>query len=171
MDACERQYSGSVVGTTGNGGHLRMLCLTSEFLIQIRDFWGETASEKRVVFCPTPWDRVIEVKAEGLVRGGHGRRVFLGVEFFPGGSDGKESSCNVGDLGSIPGLQDPLEEGMATHSSIFAWRIPMDRGAWQAIPMGLQRVGHNWNDLAHTHLSYIIFIIYNTFYNYVLILW
>ena len=26
---------------------------------------------------------------------------------------------------------DPLEEGMATHSSIFAWRIPMDRGAWQ----------------------------------------
>ena len=26
----------------------------------------------------------------------------------------------------------PLEEGMATHSSTFAWRIPMDRGAWQA---------------------------------------
>ena len=30
------------------------------------------------------------------------------------------------------GQEDPLEEGMATHSSIFAWRIPMDRGAWQA---------------------------------------
>ena len=30
------------------------------------------------------------------------------------------------------GWEDPLEEGMATHSSIFAWRIPMDRGAWQA---------------------------------------
>ena len=29
------------------------------------------------------------------------------------------------------GQEDPLEEGMATHSSIFAWRIPMDRGAWQ----------------------------------------
>ena len=28
----------------------------------------------------------------------------------------------------------PLEEGMATHSSILAWRIPMDRGAWKAIP-------------------------------------
>ena len=36
MDACERQYSGNVVGTIGNGGHLRMLCLTSELLIQIR---------------------------------------------------------------------------------------------------------------------------------------
>ena len=31
------------------------------------------------------------------------------------------------------GWEDPLEEGMATYSSILAWRIPMDRGAWQAI--------------------------------------
>ena len=30
------------------------------------------------------------------------------------------------------GWEDPLEEGMATHSSILAWRIPMDRGLWQA---------------------------------------
>ena len=29
------------------------------------------------------------------------------------------------------GLEDPLEEGMATHSSILTWRIPMDRGAWR----------------------------------------
>ena len=79
---------------------------------------------------------------------------------FPGGSAGKESTCNVGDPGSIPGLgrsagdgigyplqyswaslvaqlvknlpavvgdlgwEDPLEEGLATHSSILAWRIP-----------------------------------------------
>ena len=31
------------------------------------------------------------------------------------------------------GWEDPLEEGMATHSSILAWKIPMDRGAWQAL--------------------------------------
>ena len=31
----------------------------------------------------------------------------------------------------ILGWENPLEEGMATHSSILAWRIPMDRGAWQ----------------------------------------
>ena len=30
------------------------------------------------------------------------------------------------------GWEDPMEEGIATHSSILAWRIPMDRGAWQA---------------------------------------
>ena len=39
--------------------------------------------------------------------------------------------------------EDPLEECMATHSSILAWRIPMDRGAWQAIVHGSQRVGHD----------------------------
>ena len=43
---------------------------------------------------------------------------------FPGGSDGKESACNAGDLGLIPGQEDPLEKEMATHSSILAWRIP-----------------------------------------------
>ena len=60
---------------------------------------------------------------------------------FPGGSDGKESACNAGDLGLIPGLgwEDPLEEGMATHSSILAWRIPMDRGAWQATAHGVAK--------------------------------
>ena len=41
------------------------------------------------------------------------------------------------------GWEDPLTEGMATHSSILAWRIPMDRGALQATVMGLQRVGCN----------------------------
>ena len=35
--------------------------------------------------------------------------------------------------------EDPLEEGIATHSSILAWRIPMDRGAWQAAVYGLHR--------------------------------
>ena len=49
---------------------------------------------------------------------------------FPGGS--KESACSAGDLGWIPGWEDLLEEGMATHSSILTWRIPMDRGAWWA---------------------------------------
>jgi len=35
------------------------------------------------------------------------------------------------------GWEDPLEKGMATNSSILAWRIPMDRGAWRAAVMGL----------------------------------
>ena len=58
---------------------------------------------------------------------------------FPGGSSGDESACSAGDLrnmGSIPGLGDPLERGMATHSSILAWRTP-----WTEEPGGLQATG------------------------------
>ena len=101
---------------------------------------------------------------------------------FLGHSDGKESACNAGEPGLIPGSgrsvregigyplwyswaslvaqlvknppairetwvrslgwEDPLEEGMATHSSILAWRIPMDRPAGLQ-SRGSQRIGHN----------------------------
>ena len=64
---------------------------------------------------------------------------------FPGGSDGKELACSAEDLGLIPGLGWPLEEGMATHSSILAWRIPMDKGAWQAT---VYRVANNQTRLS-----------------------
>ena len=43
---------------------------------------------------------------------------------LPCGSASKESTCNVGDLGSILSCEDPLEKGKATHSSILVWRIP-----------------------------------------------
>ena len=52
---------------------------------------------------------------------------------FPGGSDGKESACNTGDLGQSLDWEDTLEKGMATHSSILAWRIP-----WTEKPSGPQ---------------------------------
>ena len=37
------------------------------------------------------------------------------------------------------GWEDPLEEGIATHSSILAWRIPMEKGAWQATVHGVAK--------------------------------
>ena len=49
----------------------------------------------------------------------------------------KESACSAGDLGSWKPWEDPLEKGKATHSSILAWRIPMDRGAWRAAVYGV----------------------------------
>ena len=98
---------------------------------------------------------------------------------FPDRLASKESSCDAGDPGSIPGSgrspgegigyplqyswvslvtqmvknlpemkktwvpslgwEDPPEEGMVTHSSILAWRIPMDRGAWRAIVHGITK--------------------------------
>ena len=46
------------------------------------------------------------------------------------GSAGKESACNAGDLGSIPGLGRSLEKEKATNSSILAWRIPWTYSPW-----------------------------------------
>ena len=62
---------------------------------------------------------------------------------FPGGSDSKESACNVGDLGLIPGSGNSVEKGMATHSSIFAWRIPWTEEPGGLQSMRLQRVRHD----------------------------
>ena len=65
------------------------------------------------------------------------------VQGFPGGSDGKESVCNAGDRGSILGFGRSLEKGVATHSSILAWRIPWAEEPGKLQCMGLKRVGHN----------------------------
>ena len=102
------------------------------------------------------------------------------VHGFPVSSAGKESACNAGESGSIPGSRSspgenigyplqyswaPLvaqmvknllvmqetwveslgwEEGMATHSTIPAWRIPMDIGAWWAT---VHQVSMSWTRL------------------------
>ena len=63
---------------------------------------------------------------------------------FPGGSVGKESAHNAGDMGSIPrGQEDPLEEEMATHSSLLAWRIPRTEEPGGLQSTALERVGHD----------------------------
>ena len=114
--------------------------------------------------------------------------LIYGVMGFPGSSAGKESTCNTGDPGSIPGSgsspgegigyplqyswaslvtqmvknlpamwetwvrplswEDPLKEGLATHSSVLAWRISMDRGARWATVHGVAKSQTRLRDLA-----------------------
>ena len=74
---------------------------------------------------------------------------------FPGGSDGKESTCNVGGLVSIPGLGRSTGEGHETHSRILAWTNPIDRGACKLQSMGLQRVRHDWATKHNTKTHYL----------------
>ena len=50
-------------------------------------------------------------------------------------------------VGSL-GWENPLEEGMATHSSSLSWRIPMDRGAWRAKVHGVEKSWTRLSDLA-----------------------
>ena len=60
-----------------------------------------------------------------------------------GGSDSKESACSAGDLVRFLGQEDLLEKGMATHSSILAWRIPRTEEPGGLQSRGSQRVGHD----------------------------
>ena len=55
---------------------------------------------------------------------------------FPGGSEGKESACMKKPWVHFMGQEDSVEEGMATHSSILAGKIP-----WTEEPGGLQSIG------------------------------
>ena len=65
---------------------------------------------------------------------------------FPGGSDCKESACSAGDretgVRSL-GQEEPLEKGMATHSSILAWEISWTVEPGRLQSMGLHRDGHD----------------------------
>ena len=59
--------------------------------------------------------------------------------WLPGGSDGKESACNVGDLGSIPGLGRSLGEGNGNPLQYSCLENPVDGGAWWATVHGVTR--------------------------------
>ena len=65
-------------------------------------------------------------------------------EGFPGGSDGKESASNAGDLGLIPGSGRSPGEGNGSHTGILAWRIPWTGGPGGLWSMGSQRVRRDW---------------------------
>ena len=58
---------------------------------------------------------------------------------FPGGSDSKESACNAGDLGSIPGLERFPGEGNGNPLHCSCLENPMDRGAWWGAAHGFTK--------------------------------
>ena len=62
---------------------------------------------------------------------------------FPSGSDGKESACNTGEPGSIPGLGRSPGEGNGNLLQYSCLENPMDRGAWWAPVHGVIRVRHD----------------------------
>ena len=74
---------------------------------------------------------------------------------FPGDASGKELACQCRRHKEMwvcsLRQEDPLKEGMTTHSSILAWRIPQTEEPGELPSMGLHRVGHDWSDLKHMH--------------------
>ena len=71
------------------------------------------------------------------------RESFPTTRGFPCGSDGKESACYAGELGSIPGSGRSLVEGHGNPLQCSCLGNPMDRGTWQATVHRITRVGHN----------------------------
>ena len=73
---------------------------------------------------------------------------------FPYSSVSKESACNAGAPGSIPGSERSPAEGNGNPLQYSCLENPTDRGAWQATVYGVARVGHDWaTKHTHTHCS------------------
>ena len=73
--------------------------------------------------------------------GTHVHPWLIQVNGFPGGSDGKGSACNEGDLDSIPRLGRSLGEGNGNPLQYSCLENPVDRGAWWA---AVHRVAQSW---------------------------
>ena len=78
------------------------------------------------------------------------------MQGLPGGSDGKESSCNAGGLHSIPGLgSSPWRRAWQLSPVFWLGESPWTEKSGGLQSMGSQRAGHDWSDLAqHTHCIY-----------------
>ena len=104
-------------------------------------------SQRRVFCVPNPehWPLNTYSQSQGEDRAGeHGwvprlinsdRKIGQAIG-LPGGSDGKESACNAGDLGSIPGLGRSSGEGNSNPLQYSCLENPIDRGAWRATVHG-----------------------------------
>ena len=70
---------------------------------------------------------------------GWGNEVLTSRDGFPGGSDGKESACNAGDMGSIPGSGRSPGEGNGNPLQYSCLENAMDRGAWKSTVHGVTK--------------------------------
>ena len=136
-DTTERlhfHFSLSCIGE-GNGNPLQCSCLKNP-----RDggaWWAVVygVAQSRI--------RLKQLSSSSSSRSSRSSSVYIG---FPGGSVDKESPCNAGDLGSVPGLGRFLWRSMTTHSSILSWRILTDRGGWQAAVQGVAKSQRGLSD-------------------------
>ena len=130
-NAGDAEDSGSIPGLgrsprEGNGNPLQYSCLENPM-----DGGAWQATVHGVAKSQTQLKRL---SSSSILYRGLGRS-------FPGGLDGKESTCNGGDLGSIPGLGRSPGEGNGHPLQYSCLENPMDRGAWQATVHGVANSG------------------------------
>ena len=84
---------------------------------------------------------------------------------FLGGSDGKKSACNMGDLGLIPGLGRSPGEGNSFPLQYSCLENSMDRGAWQVTVHGAAKSWTQLSDLKKKKRFYMVSNMWNTIKN------
>ena len=100
--------------------------------------------EKVLNLCAVQITKVMVMVVMILVKVMVGFIVMMVMRGFPAGSDGKESACNAGDLGSILGVgRFPWRREWQPTPVILAWRIPWTEDPGRLQSMESQRVGHN----------------------------
>ena len=109
-----------------------------------------------VVWFQDKWWNILPPRCSQI---GNGKKKFNIVVSFPGGSAVKNlpavqetQETWVWSLGQ----EDPLEEGITPHSSIFAWRMPRTEEPGGLQSTGLQRVGHDWSELASMRARIVV---------------
>ena len=84
---------------------------------------------------------------------------------FPGGSDSKESACNAGDQGSIPGSGKSPEEGNGNPLLYSCLENPMDRRVWRSTVHEVTKSQTRLSNLGHAHsiINYLVHLVQKTF--------
>ena len=104
---------------------------------------GESHGQRSVADY-SPWGGKESGTTQGLTLSHFKLRGKLFPEGVPGSSVGKESACNAGALGLIPGSGRSPGEGNGNPLQYSCLESPMDRGVWRATVHGVARVGHKW---------------------------
>ena len=101
------------------------------------------ATHSSIMAWRIPWT----VQSMGSQRVRHDSVPFTSLHFTPWRFSGKESACNAGDLGSIPGLGRSPGDRNGNPIHILTWRIPWTEQPGGLQSMGSQRVRHNWRSM------------------------
>ena len=141
--------------TFSRGNVMSHLCQKRKYLYSNK---SQKFNQKRVIFDTGNWSEGLFLKwlkwTCGVVLLSIMETVLWG---FPGGSDIKNLPAIQETQVQSLGQEDLLEKGMATHSSILAWRIPWTEEHHGLQSMGLQRIRHDWltHTQTHTHTFFL----------------
>ena len=127
-------------------GQLKTIAQETAFQITLRNCSKDV--EGRSVYTWSWWRGVNAIKY-----------IYILQEVSVSSSVGKESACNAGDLGSIPGLERSPGEGNGNPLQCSCLKNPMDRGAWQVRVHGVARVRH---DLALSFCFFFLLVTRNS---------